>query len=165
MFLEKETIKKISRNKRKLEDKLKVKIEIKGNEVECKGSELDVYISEKVFEALDKSFSINTALLLTEEDYVLEEIPIKSVSKKNLSQIKSRIIGKKGKTLKVLSELSECHITLHNNAVNIIGEAERIKDTVTAIKSLIKGSKQTHIYAYLEKSKTKPQIEDLGLKE
>ncbi|MEK6820327.1 MAG: KH domain-containing protein [Nanoarchaeota archaeon] len=165
MFLEKETIKKISRDRKKLEKKLKVRIEIKGQDVECIGDEIDVYISERVFEALEKGFFVNKALLLTDEDYVLEEIPIKNISKKNINSIKARIIGKQGKTLKTLCELSECHISLYNNIVSVIGLSENIKDTLTALKSLIRGSKQSNVYSYLQKVKEKPYIEDLGIKQ
>ena len=102
---------------------------------------------------------------MTSEDYMLESISIKSISKrKNISQIKARIIGTKGKTLKLLSELSECHIALHNNIVSIIGTFEKIKIAESAIKNLIKGSKQANVYFYLEKHKKNIIPEDLGIK-
>ena len=78
--------------------------------------------------------------------------------------IKARIIGKKGKTLKLLCKLSECHITLHNNTVSIICKSEKIKETITAIKNLIKGSKQGNVYSFLERQRKKHEPEDLGLK-
>lgn len=162
----KETIKKILKNKKKLESKLKVKIEVKGSEILLSGKELDIYIGEKVLEAIDKDFAINTALLLIDGDYILEEINIKDVTKKrNLSPIKARIIGTKGKTLKIISEISGCHLCLHNNTISILGPAEKIKEAETAIKSLIRGSKQSNIYSYLERQRKKPSEEDLGLKE
>ena len=81
----------------------------------------------------------------------------------DVEALQIRIIGTKGKTLKTLAELSSCHISLDNNTVNIIGPAEKIKDTATAIERLIKGSKQTNVYLYLKKTQ-KESIEDLGLK-
>ena len=161
-----ETIKKILKNKKKLETGLNVMLEIKRGQVSIEGKEPELYIAEQVLEAINKNFDINVALLLTNEEYVLEDIHIKDVTKKkNLEQVRARIIGTKGKTLKTLSELTECYITLHENTVSIIGPAEKIKEAVIAIENLIRGSKQSNVYKYLERQKTKPVPEDLGLKE
>ncbi len=165
MFLNKKTIKKISKNKKILERKLKVKLQIKNSEIEINGEEFEVYIAEKVIEAIERNFPIKIALLLIKEDYILEDIPIKSITRKrNLSQIKSRLIGKKGKTLRIISEISNCYLSLHENVISIIGPSEKIKDVTTAIKNLIRGSKQSNIYLYLEKTKKKDIPENLGLK-
>jgi len=162
-----ETIKKIRRNKPKLERKLGVRIKIDASEIKISGNELNTYIAEKVLQAIDKAFPIRTALLLINEDYILEDIPIKNITKKkNLSQVRARIIGTKGKTLKTLSKLTDCHITLHDNTVSLIGPSGSIKEAITAIESLIRGSKQGNVYSYLEKI-MKENIDkwSLGLKE
>tara|TARA_B100000315_G_C14152216_1_gene396184 strand:+ start:39 stop:533 length:495 start_codon:yes stop_codon:yes gene_type:complete len=159
-----ETINKIKRNKGLLEKRLNTKIEITENNINLEGKPEDIFIGEKVLDAIDKNFPISTSLLLIDENYVLEDIPIKNIRDKNLENTKARIIGTGGKTLKTLSELSSCHITLHNNTVSIIGEADKIKEIMTAIENLIRGSKQANVYKYLEKNK-KQDIEDLGLKE
>jgi len=125
MFLEKEIIKKILRNKKKLESKLKVKIIIKDSKIEIIGDEFDIYIAENVLEALERNFPLNIALLLLEESYLLKNLLIKSITnRKNLSAIRARIIGTEGKTLKLMSELSECYITLNDNTVSILGSTE-----------------------------------------
>jgi len=165
MNFKKETIRKISQNKGKLEKKLKVKIQIKGQNISLSGNEFDTYIAEKVFGAVERTFPIPTALLLTNEDYMLEDIPIKDITKKDVTTVKARIIGTKGKTLRTMQELSECNIVLHNNTVSILGPAEKIKDAENAVKSLIRGSKQSNVYKYLERQKKKLEIEDLGLKQ
>jgi len=165
MFFRTEIIKKILRNRKKLETKLKVKIQAKESRIELEGDELNTYIAEKVFDALDSNFSLNIALLLAEEEYLLEDIPIKRLTNKNLKTVRARIIGTKGKTLKLLSELSDCYLTLHDNTISIIGSAEKIKETENALKSLILGSKQSNVFKYLEKHRKKPIINDLGIKE
>ena len=159
-----DTIKKIKRNKKLLDKKLNVQIEVKVEDIEFEGKTEDIFFAEKVLQALDKNFPVKVALLLLDENYVLEDISIKSIRERNIKQTKARIIGTKGKTLKILSEISNCFITLHDNTVSIIGQAEDMKETVTAIERLIKGSKQTNVYNFLDKHK-KPQPDDLGLKE
>jgi rRNA processing protein Krr1/Pno1 len=46
-----------------------------------------------------------------------------------------------------------------------VGLVEKIKEAVVAIKSLIKGSKQSSVFYYLEKARKKSVSEDLGLKQ
>lgn len=159
------TINEVSENKKKYENKLKVKIEIKGNHINLEGDELDVYFAEKIFFAFDRNFPMEVALLLLDENYVFQEIPIRSITKrKNLTLIKSRIIGTQGKTLKIISELSDCYVTLYENNIFIIGLSEKIKFCENAIKSLVLGNKQANVYAYLERNRNKVYSEDLGLK-
>lgn len=166
MIFSSKSIGKIGKNQKILEKKLKVKLHISGNEVEMKGKQLDVYIGDRVLEAIEKNFAIKTALLLTNEDYLLEDIAIKSVtSRKKIERIRARIIGTKGKTLKTISELTNCHITLNDNTVSIICPAENIKQATSAIENLIRGGKQSNVYIYLKKAIEDKEIEDLGLKE
>ena len=159
-----DTIKKIKRNKRFLEKKINLKIAIKGENVEAEGKTENIFVGERVLEALERNFPIKTALLLLDEKYILEDVSIRKIRDKNLKQTKARIIGTRGKTLKYLSELSECHITLHENTVSILGPAEKIKEAVTAVSNLIRGSKQTNVYNFLIRCR-KEEIEDLGLKQ
>ena len=164
-ILEIKTAKKIEAHKNSLEKKLNVKINTSGRKVEVSGKEYNKYIAEKVFDAIDKNFSIDTTLLLLNENYVFESINIKDhTRKKDLSIVKARILGKKGRTIELLGELSECELTLNNNAVNIIGPAEKIKDATNAVITLIHGAKVSKVYAYLEKARRKQFPEDLGLK-
>jgi len=165
MFLKKNIIKKILKDKKKIESKLNIRIKIDGSNIEISGDELGIYIAEKVIEALEKNFPVHIALLLSEENYMLENLQIKNITnRKNLVTIRARIIGKEGKTIKLMSELSACYITLNDNVVSIIGSVEKIKEAENAIKGLILGSKQDNVYKYLEKSRKKFYDEDLGLK-
>ena len=118
------------------------------------GEELNEYIFLRVFEAIEMGFSISDALLLSNEHYIFEKINIKDVSRrKDLSQVRARVIGTFGKTLKTMCGLSNCEIVLHDNLVGVIGKADDIEFALTAMKSLIRGSKQANVYSYLEKSK------------
>jgi ribosomal RNA assembly protein len=165
MFLKKNITGKILKDRKKIESKLNIKIKINGSNLEISGDEFGIYIAERVIEALEKNFPVHIALLLSEENYMLENLQIKSITnRKNLVTIRARIIGKEGKTLKLMSELSDCYITLNDNVVSIIGPVEKIKEAENAVKGLILGSKQTSVFRYLEKSRKKIYDEDLGLK-
>jgi ribosomal RNA assembly protein len=104
-------------------------------------------------------------MLIKKEDFVLRIINIKDfTNQKNLERVRGRVIGKEGKTLKTFSNLSGCNFEIKDNRIGIIGEADNIKGAEEACKSLLKGSKQANVYAYLEKHHPVPLL-DLGLKE
>jgi KH domain-containing protein len=160
-----EDISKIIKNKRKLERLLNVKITIKGDEITIEGNAEDEYIAEKVINAVNFGFPIAIALLIREEDFLFEILDIKDYThRKDLERIRARIIGKSGKTLKTLNNLTECNFEIKDNNVGIIGNPEYIKNAQDAVIFIIQGSKQANVYNYLEKHKVKP-IVNLGLKE
>ena len=149
------SIRKILSNKKKLEQELDITIQNRGKLVFVESKHpLNEYLACKIFEALNLGFKIEQALLLKNEEYQFEKIPIKETTKrKSLSQVRARIIGKKGKTLELLQTLSNCFIVLHNNIVGIIGRCEEIVFAIRAIESLIRGSRQGNVYSYLEKQR------------
>jgi len=155
---------RIIKNKNRLEKELKVEISNKGKEITIDGLPEDEYFAEKVLTALEFGFPFSVALLVKEEDNIFETLNIKKYThKKDLEKIRARIIGTKGKTLRTLTELTKCHFALKDNHLGIIGEPEYIKIATEAMISLIQGSKQANVYAFLEKHQIKPVI-DLGLK-
>tara|TARA_Y100000310_G_C20563352_1_gene754203 strand:+ start:230 stop:715 length:486 start_codon:yes stop_codon:yes gene_type:complete len=144
---------KVMQNKKELEDKLKVKISVNGNDVTITGKELNEYFASRVLEAIDYPFLVEDALLLKDENFLFEVIDIKSHTKRtDLGVIKGRIIGRSGKTLKVLSDLTGCEVVVKDNHVAIIGNAENIEHAQQAVISLIKGSKQGNVYGTLERA-------------
>ena len=140
-------------NQKELEDKLGVKILIRGTQVEISGKEeIDEYFASRVLEALDYRFLVDDALFLKDEKYDFKVLHIKDhTNRSDLDVVKGRIIGLKGKTLKVLSDLTGCELAVRDNEVAIIGPVERVHEAEEAVIALIKGSKQGNVYAHLEK--------------
>ena len=124
----------------------------------------DEYLAEKVIDAIDFGFPFSDVLALKDEDFSFGIMNIKDYTKrKDFEVIRARIIGKGGKTLKTLSQLTNCNFELKNNSIGIIGSAENIKNAEQAVISIVKGAKQSNVYSYLEKHHPLP-ILDLGLK-
>lgn len=156
---------RIIKNKDNLEKELNIEIKIVGKEINIFGEPEEEYIAEKVIEALDFGFPFKDALKIKKEEFMFEILNIKDyTAQKNFERVRGRIIGKDGKALKTLSNLSNCNIELSGNKLGIIGESECIRNVEEACKLLIKGSKHSNVYAYLERHKIEPII-DLGLKE
>jgi|TARA_Y100000310_G_C20357328_1_gene657292 ribosomal RNA assembly protein len=155
---------RVTKNKAKLEKTLGVKISNRGKEVSIQGKAEEEYIAEKVIDALNIGFPYSAAISIKTEDNVFEIINIKDhTNRPNLERVRARIIGKAGRTLRTISNLTECNLERKGNDIGIIGPPENIENAQNAIISIIKGSKQSNVYAGLEKSKTRP-ITDLGLK-
>ncbi|MBT3405447.1 hypothetical protein HN832_01150 [archaeon] len=160
-----EKIARIIKNKKRLEKTLEIKITNRGKEVTIQGEPENEYIAEKVIDALNFGFPYSAAMTIKTEETTFEIINIKDYTKrKDLESIRARIIGKAGKTLSTLSQLSEGFLELKDNEVGVIGPPENIPNVTKAIISIIKGSKQSNVYAYLERNKPLPAI-DLGLRE
>ena len=149
-----EKISRIIKAQKKLETKLEVKISNRGKEVTIEGSPEDEYTAEKVIDALNFGFPFSTALSIKQEDLIFEIINIKDHTKRqDLSRVRARIIGTKGKTLNTLTTLTDCEFSLSDNNVGIIGNVEEIEDAKQSIISLIQGSKQSNVYARAEKQR------------
>lgn len=144
-------ISEVTKNKQELEKKLNVKIHLSGNKVLIDGDSLDEYDAVRILDAVNFGFSVKKALLLKREDMLFRVVRIKEHTKRNLRDIKSRLIGKSGKTRRTLSQVSGCEILIRESEVGIIGDTEAVMDVETAITSLIKGAKQSNMYHYLEK--------------
>jgi ribosomal RNA assembly protein len=156
---------KIIKFNRKLEKALNVKVMVNNNEVTINGSPEDEFIAEKVIDAIGFGFPLEMALLIKEEDFLFEIINIKDYTHRNdLERIRARIIGREGKTLRTLNNLTECHFEIKNNEIGIIGSPELIKNAQDSVILIIQGSKQANVYGYLEKHHVEPVL-DLGLKE
>ena len=160
-----EKFQRVTKNRTKLEKYLNVKIENKGKEITIDGEAEDEFIAEKVIDALDFGFPFSVAVSIKEQGYMFEIINIKDYTKrKDLEVIRARIIGTQGKTLKTFGILTKCYLELNGNRLGVIGEPEYIRTAQESVFSLIRGSKQANVYAYLEKHQPEPIIE-LGLKE
>ena len=119
-----------------------------------------------ILKAMQFGFSSDKSLQLLDEEFELKIIHIRDYTRrKNLKDVKSRLIGRKGQTRRVLEEISACSILIKedSNEVGIIGSVENIESALVAITNIIKGSKQTNAYKYLEKQNKNKKINKSGL--
>ena len=152
-----------------IENKVKIKISFGKGFVGVKGFELNEYLVEKVISAVDFGFDVDDALLLINEDFVLEFIEVKEhTRRKNLKDVRARLIGTGGKARKTIENLTGAEIVINGNTVGIIVDSNHLDAVVQGIESLIQGAKHGNVFAYLEKQNVsirKFNEEDLGLKD
>ena len=163
-----EHINKVKKAVHEIENKVKVKISFRKESVIVKGNELNEYLVEHIIQAVDFGFHVDDALLLNDEDFVLEFIEVKEhTRRKNLKEVRARLIGTGGKARKTIENLTGSVIVIQGNTVGVIVDSNHLDAVIQGIELLIQGAKHGNVFAYLEKqnvSKRKFDEEDLGLK-
>ena len=161
-----ENFRKIKQSIEVIAKKVGVQIKAKGRQIEIEGAPIEEFEARTIIEALDFGFAIKDALRLSDESISFRRLPIKQFTRrKDLEEVRGRIIGTGGKTKRTIEEISGCAVVIHDNFVGIIGPAEHIEEATTAVANLIKGSKQANVYRFLERMNiAKREKPDLGLK-
>ena len=152
-----------------IENRIKISFSFGKDRVTIKGNEVNEFLVEKIVQAVDFGFDVEDALLLNNDKFVLEFISIKGFTRrKNLKDVRARVIGTSGKAKKTIENLTGSVIVISNNCVGIIVDADHLDAVTQAIESLIGGAKHGNVFAYLEKqniSRRHFDEDDLGLKE
>ncbi len=163
-----ENVRKVRKAIPRLEAAMNVKVFVKGDYVSFSGGELEEYIFEKVLMAVDFGFDADDALLLRNPKYVLKFVNMKDhTRRKNLSDVRARVIGTRGKARKTIEELSGAILVIRGNKVGVIVRSEHLDSVMQALVSLIQGSKHGNVFSFLEKQNANLShldSEDLGLR-
>ncbi len=156
IFLSEKMQKILKKHTKKIEKELKVSISINESEAVIEGEAFQKFIAVKAIEALECGFDINVALLLSNPDNMFEKINLKDyVRSSRLKQVMGRVIGEKGKAKRVISELSECYMSISDGIIGLIGKLANVSLAARAVKSLIRGSPHSSVYSFLERSQGK----------
>ncbi len=151
-----EKITELKKNLARLQKELKIEVQIKGKQASIEGNPINEYEAHLVLGAMAFGFSAKKALQLKDPEIIFRKLHIKDYTRrKNLKEVISRLVGTKGKTKKTLEEISSSSIIIKDTEIGVIAPAELIEETTTAIINLIRGSKQSNVYRYLEKINTK----------
>jgi len=153
---------------------VKEKIESYGVELEIDSSSGEVKIKsndslkelegENVVRAIGRGISPEKAMLLFNDEYYFELIDIRDwVGKKpsHIRRIAGRIIGKDGKTRKIIEETTGAYVSIQGHTVAIIGKIDEIKTAKEAIEKLLEGANHTTVYHFLEKERRKKKFEKM----
>jgi ribosomal RNA assembly protein len=157
--------------KRSLEADLGVKFSVDSREglITIKSSSVeqgDPFIAVRVIEAIGRGFSPQRAKRLLEEGVTFEVIDLRDFagrSVSSLNRIRGRVIGMKGKSRRVVEELTQCHLSIYGRTVAIIGEASEVQLASEAIRKLASGSQHRTVYNELQKARTKRKMEKMVL--
>jgi ribosomal RNA assembly protein len=146
-----------------LEKALNVKLYVSPDgEVEISGLSVDVFFSLPIIKAIGRGFDPSIALKLKNENFGFNLINLRDYAKnKNqLVRIKGRLIGKNGKTKRLLEQNAQCDIAIFGHTVGIIANLEDLDVATTAVFKLIEGTPHSGVYLYLEKNKKRKREQD-----
>ena len=106
-----------------------------------------------VIKAIGRGFNPKKAMNIIDRDHNFELIDIKEYAGNNpkrIKQLKGRLIGKEGKTRRLVENLTDCRLSIYGHTVGMIGEVLNVSIAKTAIDMLLEGSKHAKVYQYLE---------------
>jgi len=145
--------------KKFLENKsnLKINIDSKSGEIsiddkEVKNPLISIKI-ENIIKAIGRGFSPENANKLLEDDSDFFSFNLYDyVGKKeaHVRRLKSRVIGREGKTKNVLEELTNAKISVYGHTVSVISDFSKMNILKKSIDMLLTGSKHATVYRFVE---------------
>jgi ribosomal RNA assembly protein len=118
-----------------------------------------------VIKAVGRGFNPEKAFRLFEDDEYLDVIDLKETvgDKSNqLGRIRGRLIGKDGKTRRIIEELTGCFMSVYGNTVSLIGNSVSLPVARHAIELILNGSEHATVYHYLEGQRPRLRIAEMG---
>ena len=143
--------------KKDIEESTKTKLQIdsKEGDVFVSGEDaLGLYTAREIIKAIGRGFNPELAKLLLKPDYIFEVVDLSEFvgkSKEAMMRLKGRVIGKEGKSRRLIEELTESNISVFGKTISIIGLPESAADARQAVESLLRGSTHANVYKWLEK--------------
>ena len=137
--------------------KTSINVDSKEGDIIVSGEDaLGLYTAREIIRAISRGFNPDIARLLLKQDYIFESIQLVEFtgkSKNDLLRLKGRVIGKDGKSRRLIEELSETYISVYGKSISIIGTAESSYMAKKAVEALLMGSTHANVYKWLEKKR------------
>ena len=126
-----------------------------------------LFRAKEVVTAIGRGFAPDHAFRLLDDDEILFQVidlrEIVGRSPSDLKRLKGRVIGKEGKTRKIIEELSEANISVYGHTISIIGYPEQSAIAREAVSMLIRGSLHGTVYRFLHKKRRELKKQRLQL--
>ena len=105
--------------------------------------------------AVGRGFSPEKAFRLFNEDLSLCIINLREIlgTPSEIQRVKSRIIGRNGKTKRILEEETMTSISIYGHTVSMIGDFEHLEVARKAVEMILRGDLHRSVYRYLNKKR------------
>jgi len=107
-----------------------------------------------IVRAIARGFSPKNAFTLIDEDMMLLVISLRDAvgsSPNQLRRVAGRIIGERGRTRRVIEQITGTKVTVYGRTVSIIGYNPGLDYARRAIEMLISGAPHSAVYSQLER--------------
>jgi ribosomal RNA assembly protein len=118
-----------------------------------------------VVKAIGRGFSPQHAYRLFDDMEYLEIIDMKDYvgsKTEHLTRQRARVIGSNGKTRRLIEDLSGVDLSVYGSTVGIIGQPEQVQVARKAVDMLLRGSEHSTVYRFLERSRPKLRVIEMG---
>ena len=116
-----------------------------------------LFRSKEVITAIGRGFSPERAFrLLKDDEATLKVIDLREVvgrSPSDIKRLKGRVIGKEGKTRRIIEELTGASISVYGHTISIIGNMDQAEAAGKAAQMLMRGSQHSTVYRFLHKKR------------
>src|SRR5712691_2864624 len=117
-----------------------------------------------IVHAMARGFSEDRAFRLLDEDAYLEVLDIKDFahSRNRVGQIRARLIGTRGKTRRLIEELTGVDMSVFGHTVSLIGGSFEMAIAREAVFMLLRGSEHKTVYRFLERKRADLKVYQMG---
>ncbi len=106
--------------------------------------------------AIGRGFNPEAAMEIVTKDMFFSLVDIRDYTgkkPKRIREMKGRIIGKEGKTKRIIQDLAGCSLCIYGHTVGIIAELDGMEIARTAVDMVLSGSRHASVYGYLERKR------------
>ncbi|NIO22161.1 MAG: RNA-processing protein [Candidatus Aenigmarchaeota archaeon] len=116
------------------------------------GDPIKILKAQGIVTAISKGFAPEKSFKLMDDEKLLDVIDLREIygrKDNQIKRVKGRIIGREGKTRRLIEELLGVDVSVYGHTVSIIGGFETITLAKEAIKMLLKGKQHSTVYRFL----------------
>ena len=116
-----------------------------------------LFRAKEIVNAIGRGFSPERAFRLLDDDEALLEImdlrETLGRSQSDIKRLSGRVIGKNGKTRRLIEELTEASISVYGHTISVIGNPDQTEAAKEAVLMLIRGSQHSTVYRFLHRKR------------
>ena len=121
--------------------------------------------AKDIVQAIGRGFSEERAFRLLDDEVYLEVLDIKDFARSTarVEQIRGRLIGTRGKTRRIIEELTSVDVSIMGHTVSLIGPSFELAIAREAVVMLLRGSEHSTVYRFLERKRADIKAWQMGL--
>src|SRR3989442_62227 len=121
--------------------------------------------AKDIIQAMARGFSEDRAFRLLDEDAYFEVFDIKDFahSRNRVAQIRARLIGTRGKTRRLIEELTGVEVSVWGHTIALIGGTFEMAIAREAVFMLLRGSEHKTVYRLLERKRADIKVYQMGV--
>ena len=159
--------------KRIIENRLNVVLDIDGESgsvwitLQNKNNDpVALFRTRDIVLAIGRGFAPDNAFRLFHDEVHLGLIDLRDIfgkSESDISRVKSRVIGKKGRTRQQIEELSGSVLSIYGHTIMMIGNQSQVNVAREAIQRFIRGDQHKSVYEFLQRKRRELKFEETKL--